>query len=144
MLEVYREHNCSVIGVQRVAREDTASYGIVDTETIGARLHRIRRIVEQPKPEDAPPTLAVVGRHILTPRIFEMLRNVKPGAGGEIQLTDGIAALLEHEQVIAYEFEGRRYDCGSKIGYLQATVEYGLEHPEVGEKFRAYLKKLEM
>ena len=143
MLQVHRKHNCSVVGVQRVAREETASYGIVDTETVGERMHRIKRIVEKPKPKDAPSNLAVVGRYILTPRIFELLRDVRPGAGGEIQLTDGIAALLEDEQVIAYEFEGKRYDCGSKIGYLQATVEYALDHPEVGEKFRSYLKKLE-
>jgi len=144
MAEVYRRHRCSVIGVQRVAREETASYGIVDAEPIGERLYRIKGIVEKPSPAQAPSDLAVVGRYILTPRIFELLRNVRAGAGGEIQLTDGIAALLAHEQVLAYEFEGKRYDCGSKLGYLQATVEYALEHPELNCKFREYLKQLEI
>ncbi|MFZ5463495.1 MAG: sugar phosphate nucleotidyltransferase, partial [Pseudomonadota bacterium] len=96
----------------------------------------------KPAPEQAPSTLAVVGRYILTPRIFELLRRVQPGSGGEIQLTDAIAALLEHEKVLAYPFTGTRYDCGSKFGYLQATVAFGCKHPEVGEEFSAYLAKL--
>lgn len=144
MAAIHRRYECSVVGVQRVAREETASYGIVDATPIGERLYRIQRIVEKPKPDEAPSNLAVVGRYILTPRVFELLQSAGPGAGGEIQLTDGIEALLAHEQVIAYEFEGIRYDCGSKMGYLQATVEYALDHPEVSAAFRSYLKKLKV
>jgi UTP--glucose-1-phosphate uridylyltransferase len=144
MVAVYERHRCSVIGVQRVRPEETRSYGIVDAEPLGDRLHRIKSMIEKPDPKDAPSNLAVVGRYILTPRIFELLRTVSAGAGGEIQLTDAIAALLDEEQVLAYEFEGTRYDCGSKLGYLQATVEYALDHPELNSKFRAYLKKLKL
>jgi UTP--glucose-1-phosphate uridylyltransferase len=144
MVDVFNKHQCSVIGVQRVAREETRSYGIVDAEAIGNRLYRIKAMVEKPDPKDAPSNLAVVGRYILTPTIFELLRSVSTGAGGEIQLTDGIAALLASEQVLAYEFEGKRYDCGSKLGYLQATVEYALDHPELNSKFRSYLKSLKL
>jgi UTP--glucose-1-phosphate uridylyltransferase len=144
MVDVYQRHRCSVIGVQRIRPEETRSYGIVDAEPMGDRLHRIKSMVEKPDPKDAPSNLAVVGRYILTPRIFELLRTVSAGAGGEIQLTDAIAALLDEEQVLAYEFEGTRYDCGSKLGYLQATVEYALEHPELNSKFRAYLKNLKL
>lgn len=144
MVAVYERHRCSVIGVQRVRPEETRSYGIVDAEALGDRLHRIKSMVEKPDPKDAPSNLAVVGRYILTPRIFELLRTVSAGAGGEIQLTDAIAALLDEEQVLAYEFEGTRYDCGSKLGYLQATVEYALDHPELNAKFRTYLKNLKL
>lgn len=144
MVAIHRQHQCSVIGVQRVAPEETRSYGIVEAEAIGDRLHRVKSMVEKPDPKDAPSNLAVVGRYILTPRIFELLRSVPTGAGGEIQLTDGIAALLASEKVLAYEFEGKRYDCGSKLGYLQATVEYALDHPELNSKFRAYLKNLKL
>lgn len=100
-------------------------------------------IVEKPKPAKAPSTLAVVGRYVLTPEIFNQLRRVQPGAGGEIQLTDAIASLLKEEQVLAYEFSGKRYDCGSKIGYLKATIEYALKHPEVAEEFRRFLGQLD-
>ena len=144
MVDIYNKNRCSVIGVQRVAREETRSYGIVDADPVGNRLYRIKAMVEKPDPKDAPSNLAVVGRYILTPKIFELLRSVSTGAGGEIQLTDGIAALLASEQVLAYEFEGKRYDCGSKLGYLQATVEYALEHPELNSKFRSYLKNLKL
>jgi len=144
MVEIHRRHQCSVIGVQRVKPEATRSYGIVDAEPIGDRLYRIKSIVEKPDPKDAPSNLAVVGRYILTPRIFQLLQSVSSGAGGEIQLTDGIAALLASEQVLAYEFEGKRYDCGSKLGYLQATVEYALDHPELSSEFRSYLKNLKL
>ncbi|MDH3310124.1 MAG: UTP--glucose-1-phosphate uridylyltransferase GalU [Gammaproteobacteria bacterium] len=142
MTDLYDRHQCSVIGVQNVAREDTHSYGIVKGKASGDRIYSVEAIVEKPHPDKAPSTLAVVGRYLLTPRIFELLERVTPGAGGEIQLTDGIAALLSHEQVLAYEFLGKRYDCGNKSGYLQATVEYALEHPELKEKFHAYLKGL--
>lgn len=130
---------CSILGVMEVAREQTASYGIVSTERPDAELSPIRAMVEKPKPENAPSTLAVVGRYVLTPRIFDKLAAVQPGSGGEIQLTDGIAALLHEERVMAYRFAGRRYDCGSKLGYLQATVELGVKHAEVGAGFTRYL-----
>jgi UTP--glucose-1-phosphate uridylyltransferase len=129
----------SILGVMEVARERTASYGIVSTERPDAELSPIRAMVEKPKPENAPSTLAVVGRYVLTPRIFDKLAAVQPGSGGEIQLTDGIAALLHEERVLAYRFAGRRYDCGSKLGYLQATVELGVKHAEVGAGFTRYL-----
>jgi UTP--glucose-1-phosphate uridylyltransferase len=129
----------SILGVMEVARERTASYGIVSTERPDAELSPIRAMVEKPKPENAPSTLTVVGRYVLTPRIFDKLAAVQPGSGGEIQLTDGIAALLHEERVMAYRFSGRRYDCGSKLGYLQATVELGVKHAEVGAGFTRYL-----
>lgn len=144
MVQIYNRHQCAVIGVQSVSREETGSYGIVNAEPMEPGLHRVKGIVEKPRPADAPSTLAVVGRYILTPRIFSLLERVATGAGGEIQLTDGIAALLGHEPVLAYEFKGRRYDCGSKLGYLQATVDFALDHPEVSVKFRSYLKTLKL
>ena len=142
MMAIYEEHASSVLGVENVPRANTGSYGIVDSHAVSDRLHRVTGIVEKPKPESAPSTLAVVGRYILTPRIFRMLEQVKPGAGGEIQLTDGIAALIEYEAIFAYQFDGIRYDCGSKLGYLQATMGYALKHPEIGESFREYLSTL--
>ena len=140
MVDQYDFYQCSVLGVQQVAPEETASYGIVDATPLGERVSRVNAIVEKPKPEDAPSTLGVVGRYILTPRIFHHIQHLKPGAGGELQLTDAIAALLIEQQVLAYAFDGVRYDCGSKLGYLQATVEYALKHPEVQDAFAAYLK----
>ena len=143
MTDTYDYYRCSVLGVQDVPRADTKSYGIVDARKVAERVEQVNAIVEKPKPEDAPSTLAVVGRYILTPRIFHHLENIKPGAGGEIQLTDGIASLLGEEQVLAYRYDGIRYDCGSKLGYLQATVDLGRRHPEVGPAFDTYLKNLE-
>ena len=140
MVDQYDFYQCSVLGVQQVAPQDTAAYGIVDATSLEERVSRVNAIVEKPKPEDAPSTLGVVGRYILTPRIFHHIQNLKPGAGGELQLTDAIAALLIEQQVLAYAFDGVRYDCGSKLGYLQATVEYALKHAEVQEEFGAYLK----
>jgi len=140
MVDQYHYYQCSVLGVQQVPREDTGAYGIVDATPMAERISRVNAIVEKPKPEDAPSTLGVVGRYILTPRIFHHIRNLKPGAGGELQLTDAIAALLKEQQVLAYAYDGVRYDCGSKLGYLQATVEYALRHSEVSEDFAAYLK----
>jgi len=139
MAERYAAEGCSILGVMEVPREQTANYGIVSPEHAGAELSAIRALVEKPKPESAPSTLAVVGRYVLTPRVFERLAAVQPGSGGEIQLTDAVAALLAEERVMAYRFSGRRYDCGSKLGYLQATVELGLKHAEVGAGFRRYL-----
>lgn len=143
MTETYDYYRCSVLGVQDVPRAETKSYGVVDARPVADRLEQVNAIVEKPKPEDAPSTLAVVGRYILTPRIFHHLENIQPGSGGEIQLTDGIASLLAEEQVLAYRYAGTRYDCGSKLGYLQASVVFGQRHPEVGEAFTAYLKTLE-
>ncbi|MBT9569409.1 MAG: UTP--glucose-1-phosphate uridylyltransferase GalU [Thiobacillus sp.] len=140
MVDQYDFYQCSVLGVQQVAPDETASYGIVDSTLLEERVSRVNAIVEKPKPEDAPSTLGVVGRYILTPRIFHHIQQLKPGAGGELQLTDAIAAMLLEQQVLAYAFDGVRYDCGSKLGYLQATVEYALKHPEVQQGFEAYLK----
>jgi UTP--glucose-1-phosphate uridylyltransferase len=140
MRDRYRKSGGSVIGVQQVARSQTESYGIVATDESGGEFSRIRRIVEKPKPADAPSDLAVVGRYLLSGSIFDRLKTIGRGAGGEIQLTDGIAALLQDEPVYAYRFKGKRYDCGSKLGYLEATVEYALRHPELGEQFAKYLE----
>lgn len=139
MAEVFRYHRTSVLGVEEVPHTDTDKYGIVKAEFFKDRLHRVNAIVEKPNPKDAPSNLAVVGRYILTPRIFELLETTDRGAGGEIQLTDAIARLLEEEQVLAYQFKGTRYDCGSKLGYLMATVEYALKHKELSDDFRSYL-----
>jgi len=140
MTDIANREQYSLIGVMPVPAENVASYGIVETTAGRGRVTRITRIVEKPKVGTTPSTLAVVGRYVLTPRIFHHLRNMPPGAGGEIQLTDGIARLLDDEKVLAYEFEGRRYDCGTKLGYLEATVELALKHPEVGKGFAAFLR----
>ncbi|MDH4273400.1 MAG: UTP--glucose-1-phosphate uridylyltransferase GalU [Gammaproteobacteria bacterium] len=140
MIDVQRERGYSVIGVEPVEPKDTDKYGIVAIDTLDDRLGKVKVIVEKPKPEVAPSHLGVVGRYILSPRIFHHLTRISRGAGGEIQLTDGIARLLAEESVYSYQFEGKRYDCGNKLGYLQATVEYGLKHTEVGGAFAAYLK----
>jgi UTP--glucose-1-phosphate uridylyltransferase len=142
MRDRYLQSGGSVIGVQQVPHSQTGSYGIVATDDAAGDYSRIRRMVEKPKPADAPSDLAVVGRYLLSGATFEHLKKVGRGAGGEIQLTDGIAALLDHEPVYAYRFAGKRYDCGSKLGYLEATVEYGLRHPELGERFAQYLDGL--
>jgi UTP--glucose-1-phosphate uridylyltransferase len=144
MAQVYNAKRASVIGVQSVPRQDTDKYGIVAVEADRAATSRVRSIVEKPKPAVAPSTLAVVGRYLLSPAIFEHLERIGRGAGGEIQLTDGIAALMREEAVYAYRFDGKRYDCGSKLGYLQATVEYALGHPQLGRDFRKYLSTLDI
>lgn len=138
----YEGHGCSVLGVEPVPRAQTASYGIVELDEPVGGATPISRIVEKPHPDEAPSNLAVVGRYILTPAIFDKLAATERGSGNEIQLTDAIARLLADERVHAFQFEGTRYDCGSKLGYLRATVEFGLRHPELGEKFRAYLDSL--
>jgi UTP--glucose-1-phosphate uridylyltransferase len=134
----YARHGGSVIAVETVPREDTSSYGIVEVDDSS----RITAIVEKPAPEDAPSNSAVVGRYLLAPEIFDKLETTGRGAGGEIQLTDAIADLLDESPVFAYSFGGKRYDCGSKIGYLRATVAYGLKHPETGEALRSHLREL--
>jgi UTP--glucose-1-phosphate uridylyltransferase len=142
MRDRYLKSGGSVIGVQQVPRSQTGSYGIVATEDPAGEYSRIRSMVEKPKPADAPSDLAVVGRYLLSGSIFGHLRKLGRGAGGEIQLTDGIAALLAEEPVYAYRFKGKRYDCGSKLGYLEATVEYALRHPELGARFSQYIEAL--
>jgi UTP--glucose-1-phosphate uridylyltransferase len=143
MVDVAGREGASAIGVMHVPAAEIGSWGIVEAvaEPTNPRISRISRMVEKPKAGSTPSTLAVVGRYVLTPRIFHHLRTMPPGAGGEIQLTDGISRLLAEERVVAYEFEGRRYDCGSKLGYLEATVELALKHPEVGARFAQFLKR---
>jgi UTP--glucose-1-phosphate uridylyltransferase len=142
MARVYDDRQGSVLGVEEVESSETDRYGIVAVRPVAPRLSQVERIVEKPTPAEAPSTLAVVGRYVLTPAIYQKLESTGRGAGGEIQLTDGIAALLRDEPVFAYAFEGKRYDCGSKLGYLEATVEFGLKHPEFGKPFSAYLSQL--
>jgi len=141
MTAQFKREQCSLLGVQDVPRENTRQYGIVSTEPFAERLEKVKAIVEKPAPEKAPSTLAVVGRYILTPGVFAYLEKLGKGAGGEIQLTDGIEALMQSETVLAYHYQGRRFDCGSKIGYLQASVEIGLQHPETGPAFAEWLKQ---
>ncbi len=140
MVDVYNYHRCSVLGTMNVPREATRQYGIVSTERQEGSTQRMTGIVEKPEPDKAPSTQAVVGRYILTSRIFGHLRALKPGAGGELQLTDAIASLLKEEAVLAHQYDGVRFDCGSKLGYLKATVELGLRHPEIGEAFGRFLE----
>jgi UTP--glucose-1-phosphate uridylyltransferase len=143
MVDVFDQHQVSVLGVQNVPKQDTDKYGIVSLErSVAPRVGKMSHIVEKPKPDKAASTLAVVGRYLLTSAIFEDLAKIGKGAGGEIQLTDGIARLMQREPVYSFEFEGKRYDCGSKLGYLQATVEYGLKHPNLGTEFAHYLRAL--
>ena len=143
MVQAYDTSGRSQLGVQEVPEEDTGKYGIVNTrgDSTG-NYSRVEGIVEKPRPGEASSNLAVVGRYILTPLIFDLLETTPRGSGGEIQLTDAISALLQHEDVFAFRFDGKRYDCGSKLGYLKATVEYGIKHAEIGDEFQAYLKSL--
>ncbi len=142
MVDLHVKDGASLVAVQNVDRSETASYGIASTKAPKGRLARMTGIVEKPRPQDATSTLGVVGRYILSPRIFRYLEEKQVGAGDEIQLTDAIGRLLRDEPVYAYEFRGRRYDCGSKLGYLEATVDFALKHKEVGQGFRAYLDRL--
>lgn len=144
MVSIYDEYHGSVLGTETIDIKDSTKYGMVAGPKVFDGLSEVEQIVEKPLPSAAPSDQAVIGRYILTPRIFDKLRTTGRGAGGEIQLTDGIAALCKEEKVYAYSFEGRRYDCGSKLGYLQATVDYALEHPEVKAEFAAYLKTLKL
>jgi len=141
MAKRFETEGCSLLGVEEVPREDTGSYGIVSAVDASAEVSEVRAIVEKPAPKDAPSTLAVVGRYVLTPAIFELLAAGKPGRGGEIQLTDAIAGLLARERVLAMQVGGTRYDCGSKLGYLKATVELGLRHPEIGKGLAEFLRQ---
>jgi UTP--glucose-1-phosphate uridylyltransferase len=140
MADAYAIYGGSMLGVEHVPAQDTDRYGIVSVEAaIAPRIGKMSHIVEKPKPDKAPSTLAVVGRYLLSPSIFDDLAKIGKGAGGEIQLTDGIARLMQREAVYAFEFAGKRYDCGTKLGYLQATVEFGLKHPQLGAEFGRYL-----
>jgi UTP--glucose-1-phosphate uridylyltransferase len=139
MTERFAHENCSLLGVEDVPREQTGSYGILSPADGKAEVTQVQAIVEKPAPEKAPSTLGVVGRYVLTPAIFELLAAGKPGSGGEIQLTDAISSLLARERVLAMRIGGKRYDCGSKLGYLKATVELGLRHAEVGKGFAEFL-----
>ena len=139
MTAQFEREQASLLAVQDVPRENTKQYGIVSTEAFGDRLEKVKGIVEKPAPDKAPSTLAVVGRYVLTNRIFSCLEKLGKGAGGEIQLTDGIEALMQYETVLSYRYKGRRFDCGSKLGYLQASVEIGLQHAETGAAFADWL-----
>ena len=142
MVDRYQVHRCSILGVQTVDREQTKSYGIIDPEQYLDNMDIVKQIVEKPNPEEAPSTTAVIGRYVLTPRIFHHLAQLEYKDAKEIQLTDAISALLAEDRILAYHFEGTRYDCGSKLGYLEATLAYALKHPEVGIQFRQHLDSL--
>ncbi|NFG28453.1 UTP--glucose-1-phosphate uridylyltransferase GalU [Clostridium botulinum] len=140
LIDCYNEYKTSVLGVQTVARENVNKYGIVDGLHIEDRVYKVKGLVEKPSIEEAPTNVAILGRYIITPKIFEILENTKPGKGGEIQLTDALLELVEQEAMYAYNFEGKRYDVGDKLGFLQATVEYALRKSSLNKEFTEYLK----
>jgi UTP--glucose-1-phosphate uridylyltransferase len=147
MIDIYNETGCSVLATQEVEGKAISAYGVLDATPTGehdGRLYEVKSMVEKPKPEDAPSNLAIIGRYILTPAIFDMLEATEPGKGGELQLTDGIKRLLRHEKVYGYIFEGTRHDVGDKLGMLKAMVEFGLQREDLGEDFRKYLKTLDL
>jgi UTP--glucose-1-phosphate uridylyltransferase len=144
MVEVFQQVQGSVLAVQEVPRDQVKRYGIVAGTPVGERLVKVTEMVEKPAPERAPSRLGVAGRYVLTPAVFDCIQNQPRGSGGEIQLTDGIAQLIGTEGVYAYLYQGKRYDCGSKDGFLEATVEFGLRHPEIGTAFRDYLKGMDL
>lgn len=144
MMEVYERYKCSVVAVQRIPKEDIPRYGVIEGKQLDNRIYRIYGMVEKPSPEEAPSNLGIVGRYILTPEIFEALEKTPPGKGGEIWLADGLRILLERQAIYGYEFEGIRYDTGTKLGYLKATVEYALRRPDLGPEFRQYLQSLKL
>ncbi|WP_158012627.1 UTP--glucose-1-phosphate uridylyltransferase GalU [Paraclostridium sordellii] len=141
LIGAYDEYNTSILGVQEVAKENTDKYGILDVKHIEDRVYKVNDMVEKPKVEEAPSNIAILGRYIITPAIFEILENQKPGKGGEIQLTDALKTLGEHEAIYAYNFEGKRYDVGDKLGFLKATVDYALKRPELKSDFIEFLKE---
>jgi len=148
MMQVFEETQCSVIATQVVEGPGISAYGVLDVKKadgrFGGRLFEVNNMVEKPKPEHAPSKLAIIGRYILTPRVFEILADTPHGTGGEMQLTDGLKALLKEQRIYAYVYEGRRYDAGDKLGFLKATVELALKRPELGEQFRQYLRSLQL
>ncbi|AOJ67844.1 MULTISPECIES: UTP--glucose-1-phosphate uridylyltransferase GalU [Burkholderia] len=141
MIDVFNHYHTSVVGVEEIAPHDSKSYGVIDGKRWEDNLFKLAGIVEKPEPAEAPSNFGVVGRYVLTPRIFDHLRALEPGAGGELQLTDALQSLLKDEQVLAHRYDGTRFDCGSKIGYLKATVEFALRHPEVAIGFEQYLSE---
>jgi UTP--glucose-1-phosphate uridylyltransferase len=140
MVDQYQHYRSSILGVEKISPEQSKSYGVIDGKLFDEHVYKLSGIVEKPAPADAPSNMGVVGRYILSSRIFDHIKTIKPGAGGELQLTDAIQSLLSQEQVLAYEYEGVRYDCGSKLGYLKATVDFALRHPEVKDGFSEFLK----
>jgi len=148
MIEVYNETGCSVLATQVVEGRAISAYGVLDAKPVkgkhDGRLFEVRDLVEKPKFEDAPSNLAIIGRYILTPKIFEMLESITPGSGGELQLTDALRALLRKEKIFGYTFEGKRHDAGDKLGFLKATVEFALKREDLGNDFREYLKTLKL
>lgn len=142
MIEIYDEEQCGIVGVQEVKQEEVKSYGVISGSKLQENLWDVDTFVEKPEPKNAPSNVAVVGRYLLQPSIFSILEKTGEGAGGEIQLTDALAKQAENEKLLAYKFEGKRYDCGSKLGYLEATVELAIKHPGVGKQFAKYLQKL--
>ena len=139
---IHAQYGASVVALMEVPREQISAYGVVEADEISPGLYRIRSLVEKPKPEDAPSNLAIIGRYVLTPQIFDSLTRIAPGAGGEIQLTDGMRHLLGSQPIYGLKFEGRRFDAGDKQGFLRATVEFGLKHPTLGAAFRSYLREM--
>ena len=144
MMGVYRRYPATILAIQKVPRSQTGHYGIIDAKKIDDGVYLVKDLVEKPAPEEAPSNLAIIGRYILTPEIFPALERTKPGKGGEIQLTDGLRQLMEKQPIYAYEFQGKRYDAGDKLGFLKATVEFGLKNAEFGNEFRSYLQKLKL
>lgn len=144
LIDVYNEKGGSVLGVQTVPHENICKYGCVDGEKLGDRLYSVKDMIEKPKPEEAPTDVGVLGRYVITPEIFEKLETTKPGAGGEIQLTDALKALTKEQAMYAYDFVGRRYDVGDRLGFLEATVEYALRREDLSGQFKSYLKGLEL
>ncbi|MDW7668319.1 MAG: UTP--glucose-1-phosphate uridylyltransferase GalU [Bacillota bacterium] len=142
LIEKYEEYDSTIIGVQEVDKKEVNKYGIVKGAKLSDRLYRVEDLVEKPKVEESPSNIAILGRYVISPAIFDILKNTKPGAGNEIQLTDGLKELSKHEDVYSYIFEGKRYDVGNKLGFLQATVEFALEDKELGNAFREYLKNI--
>ena len=140
MVKIYEKNRCGIIGVQQVKQEETKNYGVISGSSIQEDLWRVDTFVEKPEPVDAPSNIAVIGRYIIEPSIFGFLQSIDKGAGGELQLTDALAMQAQSEKILAYQFKGKRYDCGSKLGYLKATVALALKHPQVGEDFRKFLK----
>jgi UTP--glucose-1-phosphate uridylyltransferase len=144
MMGIYKRYPSTILAIQKVPRSQTQNYGIIDAKKIENGVYLVKDLVEKPSPDKAPSNLAIIGRYILTPGIFNALEETKPGKGGEIQLTDGLRLLMEDQPIYAYEVEGIRHDCGDKLGLLKATVEFGLKNMEFGSEFKQYLQKLKL
>ncbi|MBI5182846.1 MAG: UTP--glucose-1-phosphate uridylyltransferase GalU [Nitrospinae bacterium] len=144
LIDVYEEYHSSIIAVEEVEKRDISNYGVIEPKEVANGVYRISNLVEKPLPDKAPSNLAIIGRYILTPEIFNILENTKAGRGGEIQLTDGLKGMLSHQVIYGYKFKGKRYDAGNKLGFLKATVEFALRRPDLGEEFREYLKGLKL